>query len=84
MPHPHGAMRTIGQECLDQLLFWTLLTWSKNSFSSSTTTTGIAYQGLAGDTPEEKAGAPSSPLTNLANYRWQSHCQGLVQLPIAA
>jgi len=39
---------------------------------------------LAGDTPEEQAGAPTPPAANLANYRFQSQGQGLVQLPIAA
>jgi hypothetical protein len=42
------------------------------------------HQGLAGDTPEEKAGAQRPELADLHNYTWQSHCEGLFQLPIAA
>jgi hypothetical protein len=42
------------------------------------------HQGLSGDTPAEKVGGSGLPLASLLNYRWQSHCHGLVQLPIAA
>ena len=43
-----------------------------------------AHQGLGGDTPEEKAGGSAAPMARLTHYRWQSHCDGLVHLPIAA
>ena len=84
-PFVERIIRTIRQECLDQLLFWNgadleqKLLCFQHYYNSNR-----VHQGLAGDTPEEKAGAPSSPIANLANYRWQRHCQGLVQLPIAA
>jgi hypothetical protein len=39
---------------------------------------------LSGDTPGEKAGGPTPKRASLENYRWQSHCHGLFELPIAA
>jgi len=41
------------------------------------------YQGLSGDTPGEKAGSLTPQAAGLENYRWQSHCHGLFELPIA-
>ena len=42
------------------------------------------HQSLDGATPEEKGGRPIPLPVNLKNYSWQSHCNGLFQLPIAA
>ena len=42
------------------------------------------HQSLGGETPAEKAGGSAPVLVKLADYRWQSHCQALAQLPIAA
>jgi hypothetical protein len=57
-----------------------LPTWLFRNYSN----TGRVHQALGGNTPTEKAGASAPPLTNLANYRWDAHCHGLVQLAIAA
>jgi len=42
------------------------------------------HQGLGGRTPEEAAEVAASPSTSLCNYSWQTHCNGLFELPIAA
>jgi hypothetical protein len=39
---------------------------------------------LSGDMPAEKANDPAPQAVGLENYRWQSHCHGLFELPIAA
>jgi hypothetical protein len=39
------------------------------------------HRSLAGATPAEKGGGPTQPLVRIARYRWQSHCQGLFELP---
>ncbi len=84
-PFVERLIRTIRQECLDQLLYWNAADLERKlEFFKSYYNTHRVHQGLAGDTPEEQAGAPTPPLANLANYPWQSHCKGLVQLPIAA
>jgi transposase InsO family protein len=70
---------------LDQLLYWNAADLEqKLRFFQHYYNRHRVHQGLAGDTPEEQAGAPQPPVANPANFRWQSHCQGLVQLPIAA
>jgi hypothetical protein len=70
---------------LDRLFFWTAddlerkLELSKNFYNAAR-----VHQGLSGDTPGEKAGGPTLQPADLENYRWQSHCHGLFELPIAA
>src|SRR5260370_42456983 len=39
------------------------------------------HSGRAGRPPEE---APPRPVASLQSYRWESHCRGLYQTPIAA
>ncbi len=45
-----------------------------------------AHGSLDGSTPEQKADPESiSPnVANLERYRWQKHCRGLFQTPMAA
>ena len=42
-----------------------------------------AHAGLAGRTPEPSFDAGSARAT-VSSYRWQPHCRGLYQTPIAA
>jgi len=43
------------------------------------------HQGLDGETPGEVANAETpAPPASFQNYTWQSHCNGLFELPIAA
>jgi len=42
------------------------------------------HTGLAGLTPAQRSGAPSSPTARLDSYRWRRHCNGLFQIPTAA
>ncbi len=68
-----------------RLFFWTAddLERKLESFKNYYNTARV-HQGLSGDTPDEKAGAPTSQAADLENYRWQSHCRGLFELPGAA
>jgi hypothetical protein len=36
------------------------------------------------DTPKERIEGPAGVVANLAHFRWETHCHGLVQLPAAA
>lgn len=84
-PFVERLIRTIRQESLDQLLFWNATDFARKLEHYQGYDNGWRrHQGLAGDTPHGKAGAPSAPIANLANYRWHEHCQGLVEPPIAA
>jgi transposase InsO family protein len=42
------------------------------------------HSSLGGDTPADGAGNNPKPQTTLNNFRWQTHCRGLYQLPAAA
>jgi hypothetical protein len=70
---------------LDRLFFWTAndLDRKLESFKNYYNAARV-HQGLSGDTPDEKAGGPTPQLASLENYRLQSHCHGLFELPIAA
>src|ERR1700674_3093895 len=76
-----GTMR---RECLDRLLFWTAADLELKLLEFQRYHNGHrAHAGLEGRTPEsstEAGGARAS----LRSYRWQSHCRGLYQTPMAA
>ena len=84
-PFVERLIGTIRREYLDHLFFWTAddlerkLELFKNYYNAAR-----VHQGLSGDTPGEKAGGPTLQPAGLENYRWQSHCHGLFELPIAA
>ncbi len=84
-PFIERLIATIRREYLDRLFFWTAddldrkLELFKNYYNATR-----VHQGLSGDTPGEKAGGPTPQAACLENYRWQSHCHWLFELPIAA
>jgi putative transposase len=84
-PFIERLIGTLRREYLDHCFFWNQhdlekkLAAFRRYYNRSRT-----HQGLAGDTPEEKANAQRPEPANLHNYTWQSHCDGLFQLPIAA
>jgi transposase InsO family protein len=84
-PFIERLIGTLRREYLDRLFFWTAddlerkLELFKNYYNAAR-----VHQGLSGDTPGEKAGGPTPQPAGLQNYRWQSHCHGLFDLPIAA
>ena len=80
-------IKTIRRAALDQTLFWNAVdlqrkldtfqdyyNYNHNRFHAS----------LGGDTPVQVSGESITRLADLNNYRWQTHCRGLVQLPMAA
>src|ERR1019366_8109240 len=84
-PFIERLVGTLRREYLDRLFFWTAadlvrkLELFKKFYNAAR-----VHQGLSGDTPGEKAGGPTPQPASLENYRWQSHCHGLFELPIAA
>ena len=42
------------------------------------------HSGLQGDTPASQADNVAADVVSLDNYRWQRHCKGLFELPVAA
>jgi len=84
-PFVERLIGTIRREFLDQTLFWNSVDlerkleafqdyYNHNRFHTS----------LEGDTPAQVGGEPKPRNADLECYRWQAHCRGLVQLPVAA
>jgi putative transposase len=81
-PFVERLIGTIRREYLDRTLFWTAadlevkLVEFQHYFNSHR-----VHAGLKGRLPG--AGEPQSSV-NTVSYRWQRHCRGLYQTPIAA
>jgi transposase InsO family protein len=81
-PFVERLIGTIRRECLDHLLFWTetdleiKLSAFRDYYNWHRT-----HAGLNGQTPVE---TPESRGAKLKSYRWQPHCRGLYQTPVAA
>jgi transposase InsO family protein len=81
-PFVERLVGTLKRECLDRTLFRTSadletkLREFQKFFNEHRT-----HAGLGGRLPG--SGGPASPI-NFASYRWQKHCRGLYQTPIAA
>ena len=81
-PFIERLIGTIRRECLDRLLFWTatdleLKLLSFRGYYNRYRT----HSALEGQTPIKH---PESKRAELKLYRWQMHCRGLYQTPIAA
>jgi len=83
-PFVERLIGTIRREYLDRVLFWTRTDLEKklldfrNYFNNHRT-----HSSLVGRTPNQDESS-SEPFADLHFYRWQSHCNGLYQTPIAA
>jgi transposase InsO family protein len=81
-PFVERLVGTLRRECLDRTLFWTTadreskLLDFKTYFNHHRT-----HSARVGRPPED---APHRPVANRQSYRWESHCRGLYQTPIAA
>jgi putative transposase len=81
-PFVERLIGTIRHECLDQLLFWTAadlevkLSDFKRYYNEYRVHASLKVQTPI-PTPEAKG-------ANFKSYRWQKHCRGLYQTPMAA
>ena len=83
-PFVERLIGTVRREHLDWLFFWTAADLDRKLELFKTYYNTIrVHQGLSGDTPGEKTGGPRPQSASLENYRWESHCHGLFELPIA-
>ena len=81
-PFVERLIGTVRREHLDQTLFWTAadLEEKLRGFQDYFNKHRV-HSGLKGQLPDpQNAGAP----LNFASYRWQKHCRGLYQTPIAS
>jgi hypothetical protein len=83
-PFVERLIGIIRRECLDRTLVWTaadldmMLLDVQRSYNGHRT-----HAGLDGRTPEPSTDAGSAR-ASVRSYRWQPHCRGLYQTPIAA
>jgi transposase InsO family protein len=83
-PFVERLIGTIRRECLDRTLFWTAGDLEAKLLEFQRYYNGYrTHAGLDGRTPEPST-SDDSPRASVNRYRWQSHCRGLYQTPIAA
>jgi putative transposase len=87
MSHPfvERLIGTIRREYLDHTLFWNSIDLHRKLDAFRRYHNGVrVHRSLGGHTPENRAGNRSSSTANLAAYGWESHCNGLFEIPVAA
>src|SRR5262245_14020111 len=73
---------TIRRECLDHLLFWTAMDLELKLAEFKDFYNGYrTHSGIEARTPVDGSECTS---VDLKSYRWQKHCRGLYETPIAA
>ena len=83
-PFVERLIGTVRREYLDRTLFWTTTDLEKKLFDFQHYYNGHrTHAGLDGRLPEPGIDGSAST-TDFDSYRWQSHCRGLYQTPIAA
>jgi transposase InsO family protein len=81
-PFIERLIGTIRRECLDRLLFWTASDLEMKLIAfQDYHNTHRTHSALEGQSPIKNQ---ESKPANLECYRWQTHCRGLYQTPIAA
>jgi putative transposase len=81
-PFVERLIGTIRRECLDRTLFWTSADLENKLLDFRTYFNGYrTHTSREGRTPDRPV---SRPVANPYRYRWQAHCRGLYQTPIAA
>jgi transposase InsO family protein len=81
-PFVERLIGTLSRECLDPTLFWTTADLESKRLDFKTYFNYHRTQSArAGRPPAE---VPTRPVANRQSYRWESHCRGLYQTPIAA
>ena len=83
-PFVERLIGTIRRELLDRTLFWTATDLELKLLEFQPYNNGYrAHAGLKGRTPDPSPAAGVAR-ASVRSYRWQSHCRGLYQTPIAA
>ncbi len=84
-PFVERLIGTVRREYLDHILFWNTVDLERklDEFKHYYNHERV-HASLGGDTPAEVAGESKISLVKIDDFQWQTHCRGLVQLPIAA
>ncbi len=84
-PFIERLIGTVRQELLDQTLFW-----NKRDLQNKLNEFMIYYNrhrchmGIERKTPLEHSDEKQKEIISVSDYRWDTHCRGLIQLPMAA
>ncbi len=87
LSHPfiERLIGTVRRECLDQALFWSVRDLeNKLKTFQYYYNAGRVHFALNGKPPECTGTRERIDVADLNQYRWQSYCRGLFQLPVAA
>ena len=83
-PFVERLIGTVRRKCLDRTLFWTATDLELKLLEFQQYFNGHrAHAGREGRPPEPSLAA-SGAGASVHSYRWQAHCRGLYQTPIAA
>lgn len=84
-PFVERLVGTVRREFLDHVLFWTATDLERKlaAFQRYYNAERV-HASLGGLTPAEHGGESKPRRANLSDFRWKSHCRGMVELPIAA
>jgi len=83
-PFVERLIGTIRRECVDRTLFWTTADLEMKLLDFQRYYNGHrTHAGLDGRTPASSRDAGVAR-ASVSSYRWQVHCRGLYQTPIAA
>lgn len=81
-PFVERLIGTVRREYLDRTLFWKIVDLENKLLEFRDYFNGYrVHHSLEGQTPDKRE---PRLVTNLTSYRWQSHCRGMHQTPIAA
>ena len=84
-PFVERLIGTIRREFLDQVFFWNARDLERKLEElRHYYNTHRVHTALDSNTPSEITGGTVIHHANLNRFRWESHCRGLYQLPIAA
>ena len=83
-PFVERLIGTIRRECLDRTLLWTAADLEMKLLDFQRYYNGHRTHAALGDGTPEPSTESGSARARVSSYRWQPHCRGLYQTPMAA
>jgi putative transposase len=83
-PFVERLIGTIRRECLDRTLFWTAADLEMKLLEFQRYYNGYRVHAALDGLPPESIPDEGGVHANLGSYRWQPHCRGLYNTPMAA
>ena len=84
-PFTERLIGSVRRDFLDQTLFWNAVDLERKLTDyQAYYNIHRTHRSLDGDTPAEVADVVTKLPIKLNKFRWQTHCRGIYQLPVAA